>query len=281
MGDLRGVPARARGFGEHQAARNHPCHLGQSAIQRVRGYRKIEEERDLTTAYRAPVEGLPAPQGQGLNDLYIRFFRIAERRIAQNENGQGVVCFISNNAWLDGLSHSTMRYHYLRTFQHLLIDNLNGDKYRTGKTTPEGLPDPSAFSTAQNREGIQVGTAIGTLVRSGRATQGNGTLELRDLWGTGKLVQLAQESRCESEPIYSQVALNPALGNPFARRAHSAAYTLWPRLPELFPISFPGIKTSRDPLVVDIDRDRLIDRMTMYLEAEKSNEEIGGSFQSR
>ena len=69
---------------------------------------------------------------------------------------QGIVCFISNNAWLDGLSHPTMRYRYryLHTFQSLFIDNLNGDKYRTGKTTPEGHPDPSAFSTPQNREGI-------------------------------------------------------------------------------------------------------------------------------
>lgn len=248
--------------------------LGNPPYNGYAGIAKIDEERDLTNAYRTPVEGLPMPQGQGLNDLYIRFFRIAERRITQNENGKGIVCFISNNAWLDGLSHSTMRHQYLRTFRHLFIDNLNGDKYRTGKTTPEGLPDPSAFSTAQNREGIQVGTAISTLVRSGQEMQGDGTLNLRDLWGTGKLVQLAQESRGESVPIYSQVVLNPTLGNPFARRTLSADYTLWPRLPELFPISFPGIKTSRDSLVVDIDRDRLIDRVTMYLDAEKSNEEI-------
>jgi SAM-dependent methyltransferase len=187
--------------------------LGNPPYNGYAGIAKIEEERDLTTAYREPVEGLPAPQGQGLNDLYIRFFRIAERRIAQNEGGQGIVCFISNNAWLDGLSHPTMRHHYLHTFQHLLIDNLNGDKYRTGKTTPEGLPDPSAFSTSQNREGIQLGTAISTLVRNRIAAPGIGTLELRDLWGTRKLEQLAEESRRQHELRYRSVVPVPALGD--------------------------------------------------------------------
>ena len=40
------------------------------------------------------------------------------------------------------------------------IDCLNGDKYKTGKLTPEGAPDPSVFSTEFNHEGIQVGTAM-------------------------------------------------------------------------------------------------------------------------
>jgi predicted helicase len=160
----------------------------------------MEEERDLTNEYRTPVPGVPAPQGQGLNDLYIRFFRIAERRIAGNVDGQGIVCFISNNAWLDGLSHTTMRHRYLHAFQHIFIDNLNGDASKTGKTTPEGLPDPSAFSTPQNRAGIQLGTAITTLVRNRNAEQPAGALHLRDLWGTGKLKQLERESRHENEP---------------------------------------------------------------------------------
>jgi predicted helicase len=34
----------------------------------------VGEERDLSDAYRAVVEGLPSPQGQGLNELYVRFF---------------------------------------------------------------------------------------------------------------------------------------------------------------------------------------------------------------
>src|SRR5205823_4102090 len=40
----------------------------------------IKEERALTDAYRT-TNRAPRPQGQGLNDLYVRFFRMAERRI--------------------------------------------------------------------------------------------------------------------------------------------------------------------------------------------------------
>jgi hypothetical protein len=289
--------------------------LGNPPYNGYAGIAQIEEERDLTTAYREPIPGLPAPQGQGLNDLYIRFFRIAERRIVGdarvhgNEGGSGIVCFISNNNWLDGLSHVSMRSRYIENFQSIYIDNLNGDKYRTGKTTPEGLPDPSAFSTPQNREGIQVGTAISTLVRTsatpaaqisgsvtghdfsraenasktGRALAPEGSssvpsiankIHLRDLWGTGKFAQLRREGSEEAEPAYSPLSPAPALGYPLAHRTVSAAYTSWPRLPELFPISFPGIKTSRDPLVVDIDRERLVERMTAYLDKDRSDEEI-------
>jgi predicted helicase len=233
----------------------------------------IGEERDLSDAYRNEISGLPKPQGQGLNELYVRFFRIAERRIVANPGGQGIVSFISNSSWLDGLSHPSMRHRYLHTFQQLYIDNLNGDKYRTGKLTPEGKPDPSAFSTPQNREGIQVGTAISTLVRTS-ATAPNASIHLRDLWGAGKLSHLERESRREIEPNYNVLSPVAALGLKFADRLHSADYTTWPRLTELFPKSFPGVKTSRDPLLVDIDKDRLVQRMQQYLGTTLSDSEI-------
>ena len=54
----------------------------------------VDEERELSTAYRTTTK-VRRPEGQGLNDLYVRFFRMAERRIAE-KTGLGVVCFISN-----------------------------------------------------------------------------------------------------------------------------------------------------------------------------------------
>ena len=123
----------------------------------------VDEERELSTAYRT-TKRVRRPEGQGLNDLYVRFFRMAERRIAKNK-GQGIVCFISNYSWLDGLSFTGMRERYLEAFDAIRVDCLNGDKYKTGKTTPDGDPDPSIFSTPEKPVGIQVGTAITTLVR--------------------------------------------------------------------------------------------------------------------
>jgi hypothetical protein len=143
----------------------------------------IGEERDLVDAYRE-VKSAPKPQGQGLNDLYVRFFRMAERKIVEMLPHRGVVCFISNYSWLDGLSFTGMRERYLEVFDRVWIDSLNGDKYRTGKLTPEGEPDPSIFSTEYNRDGIQVGTAIATLVRTATAHKTD-TVHFRDLCGEG------------------------------------------------------------------------------------------------
>lgn len=76
----------------------------------------MEEERNLVEPYRK-TERAPAPQGQGLNDLYVRFYRMAERRITEM-TGRGVVCFISNYSWLDGLSFTGMRERFIDATPH-------------------------------------------------------------------------------------------------------------------------------------------------------------------
>lgn len=230
----------------------------------------IGEERDLSDAYRT-TKKVAAPQGQGLNELYVRFFRMAERRIVER-TGQGVVCFISNYSWLDGLSHPGMRERYLEAFDRIWIDNLNGDKYKTGKLTPDGASDPSIFSSAWNKEGIQVGTAITTLVRREQhidATQ----IEHRHFWGKQKRADLLAESDSWTANYQS---VTPLLGLrlSYLPSQSQALYFTWPLLTELFPTSFPGIKTSRDTVVVDIDRDRLLKRMEQYFDPAISHEEM-------
>jgi hypothetical protein len=74
-----------------------------------------------------------------LDDLYIRFFRLAERCIGERAE-YGVVSFISNYSFYTGRSHPIMRSSLLRSFDELWIDCLNGDKYKTGKVIPKGLP---------------------------------------------------------------------------------------------------------------------------------------------
>jgi predicted helicase len=76
--------------------------------------------------------------------------------------------------------------------------------------------------------------------------------------------------------IHDYQLLKPVLqlGLPFKPRAIGENYLSWPLLPELFPISFPGVKTSRDDVVVDIDRDQLVQRMEDYFNPKLSHEEI-------
>ncbi len=231
----------------------------------------MDEERDLTTAYRT-TRRAPAPQGQGLNDLYVRFFRMAERGIVER-TGQGIVCFISNYSWLDGLSFTGMREHYLEVFDEIWIDCLNGDKYKTGKLTPEGEPDPSVFSTDFNPEGIQVGTAIALLVRRQPHTDPD-TVRFRHLWGRTKRPDLLATAIQDGESLYQPVRPALGLGLPYMLTRVDADYLSWTLLPDLFPASFPGVKTSRDDVVVDIDRARLVRRMEQYFDPAISHEEM-------
>ena len=53
-----------------------------------------------------------------------------------------------------------------------------------------------------------------------------------------------------------------------------AGYLDWPLLPDLFPRSFPGIQPCRDDVVVDIEHDRLVNRMTVYFNPDVSHEEM-------
>ena len=223
----------------------------------------IGEERDLTAAYRKATT-TRQPQGQGLNDLYVRFFRMAERHIVEG-SGRGIVCYISNYSWLDGLSFTAMRERYLDAFDTIWIDNLNGDKYKTGKRTPDGQPDPSVFSTEWSPEGIQVGTAVALLVRKPNH-QPAGVVRFRQLWGRGKRAALLESATSPAAMPYESVTPSVALGLSFVPLRASIGYDRWPTLPELLPVSFPGVKTSRDDVLVDIDRERLVEWMGHYFD---------------
>ena len=237
----------------------------------------VEEERELSEAYRTTKE-VRQPEGQGLNDLYVRFFRMAERRIAE-KTGRGIVCFISNYSWLDGLSFTGMREHYLETFDAIRIDCLNGDKYKTGKTTPEGEPDPSIFSTPNDSVGIQVGTAITTLIRKADHPPA-GTVGFRHLWGQAKHEELTETAESESLTLYDAIKPVLSLGLPFAAITVSNGWSDWPALPELFPNSYPGVTTSRDSFLVDVDLERLKARIADYFNSALSHEEIARRYPS-
>ncbi len=231
----------------------------------------VDEERELSQAYRA-TRRAPRPQGQGLNDLYVRFFRMAERRIA-DKTGQGVVCFISNYSWLDGLSFTGMRERFLEAFDAVRIDCLNGDRYRTGKVAPDGSPDPSVFSTEDDPVGIQVGTAIATLVRKPDHAPAD-RVAFRHLWGQSKPAQLTATSESEPRSLYEDFSPILPLGLPFTQMPVSDGWFAWPSLPDLFPASFPGVKTSRDSFLVDTDLDALKRRVGDYFNPDLSHAEI-------
>jgi predicted helicase len=231
----------------------------------------VTEERELSTAYRT-TKRAPAPQGQGLNDLYVRFFRMADRRIVERTE-KGVVCFISNYSWLDGLSFTGMRERYLEAFDNIWVDCLNGDKYKTGKLTPDGQSDPSVFSTHTNPEGIQVETAIALLVRKEKHTNKE-RVQFRHFWGKNKRAELAEAGALPEQRGYEAIQPAIEMGLPFLPSKSEKTYFGGPPLTDLFQVCFPGVKTSRDAFLVDMDKAQLIERLTKYFDPKMSHDEM-------
>jgi len=234
---------------------------------------------------------------QLLDDLYIRFIRLAEERIAEAAD-YGVVSYISNSSYLTGRSHPLMRRSLLSNFHAVWIDNLNGDKYRTGKIIPKGLPgagtrDDSAFTTEMDPRGIQPGTAIATWVKriGARTRPGDTTVLYRDFWGPAALKRqgLLTSLPAGSPPTESGVVpfyepAQPSQDNRWrlAPRVIEGGFESWPALDELFPTRFQGVNHNRglEGGIIDTDRPTLERRLRAYFsvdefrDAEKVSEEI-------
>lgn len=238
-----------------------------------------EEEKGLVEPYK---EGLNKPVSTGgwgikkfnLDDLYVRFFRLAERRIAE-KTGRGVVCFISNSSYLDDPSFVVMRQRFLREFTSLWFDNLNGDSRETGKLTPDGQPDPSVFSTKYHPVGIRVGTAIGLMVRRADNAPG-GPVRYREYWGVNKRRDLldslgVRDLNAQYEPV------KPTRENRHSLRPSKTtkAYESWPGLPELCALPpMNGLMEKRGGALFDIDRASLELRIRTYYDVKLGWEDV-------
>lgn len=220
---------------------------------------------------------------QLLDDLYIRFIRLAEERIGESAE-YGVISFITNCSYLTGRSHPLMRRSLLSNFHAVWIDNLNGDKYRTGKIIPEGLPgagtrDDSIFTTEMDSRGIQPGTAIATWVkRLGSRTRPTESVVLyRDLWGPAAnkrqslLATLPAGSPPEGSGVPAYEAVTPSQENRWrlAPKTFEGGFEAWPGLDEIFPTAVQGVNHNRGIVgsVIDTDQEALAARMKAYIEA--------------
>ena len=237
----------------------------------------VDDERDLSDAYRT-TKRVRRPDGQGLNDPYVRFFRMAERRIAE-KTGQGVVCFISNYSWLDGLSFTGMRERYLDVFDAVRIDNLHGDRI-ISEYAPDGRTSETVFALRGQSPGIKIGTSIALLSRSGidSDTPEGKRILYRDFHQAKaderRHALLNSLDDAGIDTGYSSVEPNLRLGLPFKPMAVSEHWFVWPALPDLFQVSFPGVKTSRDGFLVDVDLDRLRARVADYFDGSLTHEDI-------
>jgi len=236
-----------------------------------------DEEQGLVEPYKEGLNTPPADGGWGirkfnLDDLYVRFFRLAERRIAEM-TGKGVVSFISNFSYLGDPSFVVMRQRFLAEFDRLWFDCMNGDSRETGKLTPDGKPDPSVFSTRYNREGIRVGTAVSVIVRKERRAK-TPLVRFRHFWGVTKREDLLESlNRKRFNTAYEKAAPSPENRYSFRPEDVSDDYNAWPKLPDLAVAHFNGPVERRGNSLIAFDKGDLAVLRT-YLDSSKSDAEI-------
>ena len=92
-----------------------------------------------------------------LDDDYIKFIRYGQHFI--DKNGSGVLAYISNNSFLDGITHRQMRKHLLDSFDKIYILDLHGNS-RKMEVCPDGSVDQNVFD-------IMAGVSINIFIKTG------------------------------------------------------------------------------------------------------------------
>jgi predicted helicase len=81
-----------------------------------------------------------------LDDDYIKFIRYGQYFI--DENGSGVLAYISNNSFIDGITHRQMRKSLLESFDKIYILDLHGNSNKK-EVCPDGSVDQNVFDIMQ------------------------------------------------------------------------------------------------------------------------------------
>ena len=269
--------------------------LGNPPYNRFAGI-PIDEESDLVDRYKGIRRDAKGKQvgasdlytrfgirKQLLDDLYIRFLRLAELRIGERAE-YGVVSWISNSSYLAGRSHPLMRESLLRNFHAIWIDNLHGNRLASERT-PWGDSCETIFNVPGGGPGIKVGTCISTFLKRQLPASAPADTEVlvRDFWGRAQLKRQALQAALGLDAVsakekkrlaglpegpreYEAVSPTERNGWKFVAASSSGGYEDWPALDELFPASFQGVNPNRglDGSVIDTDRAQLIARMKDY-----------------
>jgi hypothetical protein len=233
-----------------------------------------EEEHGLVDVYKAGLHKKWGIKKYNLDELYVRFMRLAQRRITEGTK-QGVVCFVSSFSYLADPSFVVMRERLLSDFDNIWIDSLNGDSRETGKKTPTGEPDPSVFSTQYNPAGIRLGTTIGLFTRK-QTHKPAKSVRYRDFWGKSKRADLLSSLKLPASNS-PYVSATPTDENRFSFRPHSVSKSFqeWPKLIDLCAIApIPGLQEMRFGALMSLDKEILKKTISHYLDPSRTWAEV-------
>ncbi|MEK7563929.1 MAG: type ISP restriction/modification enzyme, partial [Patescibacteria group bacterium] len=185
-----------------------------------------------------------------LDDDYIKFIRFAHHLI--EKTGQGIVAMITNNSFLDGITHRRMRQSLLETFDHVYVLDLHGSSKRP-ELAPDGGKDENVFDIMQ-------GVGISLFVKTGEKKKGTlGKLRHLDVFGKREskydwlekhdLENTKWQELISPEPYFFFVPKDFGL---------EAEYSNYIQVTELFPLNSNGLETHKDELAISDSKKELI-----------------------
>ena len=182
-----------------------------------------------------------------IDDDYIKFIRYGQHYI--DKNGTGVLAYISNNSFIDGITHRQMRKNLLESFDKIYILDLHGSTKKI-ETTLDGGNDENVFD-------IQQGVSINIFIKTGLKKKNElGKIFHFDLFGKRALKysylnensfkSLAWQALVTKKPYYFFVPKDFEL---------EEFYSKYISINDLFQQVNSGIKTDRDSLFIDISKE--------------------------
>lgn len=197
-----------------------------------------------------------------LNDDYVKFIRFSEYLI--NKNGGGILAMITNHSYLSNPTFRGMRWHLLKSFDYIYVLDLHGNVREMSQGNDNS--DENVFDIQQ---GVSVILAIKTENNSAlgnvyRADQ-RGTRESKYTWlENNNFDSTKWEKVLIKEPLYLFQNSNN----------ESSIYEKGIKLDNLFIAQSMGVTTARDNVVVDIEKKRLIERISRFCNSDISDAEI-------
>ena len=207
---------------------------------------------------------------QPLSDDYIKFIRFGQHFI--DKNGTGILAYISNNSFIDGIIHRQMRKNLLESFDSIYILDLHGNSKKK-EVCPDGTPDQNVFDIMQ-------GVSINLFVKTGKKKKNeHGKVFHYDLFGKREFkYDYLQDNSLKS---FEWNELKPEAPNYYLVKkdfAGSKEYEKGFRIDELFNANSSGIKTHRDHFVIDFQKETLLKKINEFYNSNYSDLEVAKKY---
>ncbi|HDU8502987.1 type ISP restriction/modification enzyme [Acinetobacter baumannii] len=173
---------------------------------------------------------------QPLSDDYIKFIRFGQYFI--EKNGYGVLAYISNNSFVNGLIHRQMRKSLGETFDKIYIIDLHGNSNQQEEALDGGI-DQNVFD-------IKQGVSINIFIKS-KSTKQKIQIFHTDLYGKRDLkYKFLQENNLKSIKWNKVIFQEPNYFFESKNLSNLDDYNKGFSLSDLFIVNGSGIKTQRD-----------------------------------